>query len=233
MLLAVAATLLWAGVGSADQEVSLTRGYEAPGFDGGEFDVWVDHTHGALEYITQVTPRTWSPGADFSTFCLQDAQYFMPTKPYQVEVATATDHTSIIGLSNNAAWLFHVWNNNLWSKYNAVSYAYMNAGQRGLDAEALQKAIWYFQLGNASYNDQESHPYIDLATQYGWGPGRETNIGSVRVMRLYRIEGVDYGYPQAFDSQDQLFETPEPSSLVLLACGALGVLPLLRRRRTV
>ena len=231
---AVAAMVCWGVPARADIQVTLTRGYEASGFNGGEFDVWVDHTHDALGYVTQVAPRTYNSGANFATFCLQDKQYFMPTKPYQAEVGTSTNHAAPLGLSNNAAWLFHVWNNRLWSNYSqTVGYAYGDPGQRALDARALQKAIWYFQLGDASYSDQEAQRYIDLTNAHGWGPGRESNIGSVRVLRLYRIDGVNYGHDQALDAQDQMFETPEPGSLVLLACGALGALPLLRRRRVL
>jgi len=234
LLCAAVAMLCRVGIAAADTQVTLNIGYEASGFNGGEFNVSVDPTHDALGYVTRVPPKSQNPPASFATFCLQQGQYFMPTKPYTVEVATATNHTSNLGLSNSAAWLFHVWNNKLWSDYSStLGYDYVNAAQRASDAQAFQQAIWYFQLNTSLPSTSKAQGYITLANLKGWGPGRQTNIHSVRVMRLYRIPGVNYGYNQALDAQDQLFETPESGSIVLLACGTLGALPLLRRRRAV
>jgi len=227
---AVAAMVCWGVPARADIRVTPTIGYEAGGFNGGEFDITVDPHHDPLGYVTKVAPRSSSAG--FSTFCLQTGQFFWPGYQYQAEASTQTNHTAPVTLANNAAWLFHVWNNKLWSQYGgAVSYNYTNAAQRALDARALQQAIWYYQLGTGP-SDSGASNYIGLANSHGWGDGRG-NIGSVRVLRLYKLASVQYPATQLGDAQDQMFETPEPGSLVLLACGALGALPLLRRRRVL
>ncbi len=103
------------------------------------------------------------------------------------------------------------------------NYRYNDAANRTTDAGDLQMAIWAYmgqRLPSELAAGSKAKAWYDEAS------GKWANTGSVYVMQLYDAQKADH--------QDWLVEVvPEPGSIVLLACGALGALPLLRRRRAV
>lgn len=211
--------------------------YATNGFDGGEFEAriiqWQDSTPvTSVKTYYQNHGGSYGP-TQFATFCLQTNQVFYPGSQYYVDIADATDHKAadIKPLAESVKRLFHRWN-----AHQLDGYDYDDLGtsvqSRRNSAQKLQNLIWYLQSGGAvgSYNAGDATVrdwYTDATTLAG-----QTGSTRVRVMRLYS------GWPPrddgTMDGQDQLIEvaTPEPTTVALLAIGALPVLPLIRRRRS-
>jgi len=196
--------------------------------NGGEFDVNADGWDGLPGYWTAVgTSGSHVYGAttyqtQFATFCVQRQQYFNPGVAYDVNLATFTDGDPnySMDLTNEAAWLFAQWNAH--DPGNLLGYRY-GAGRQS-DAGDLQEAIW------AHMNEMQPASLSVQATKwYNLAVGKWSSIDGVRVMQLYDEASGDH--------QDWLVQigapsslVPEPGSFALLVVGALGLLPVLRRR---
>lgn len=173
------------------------------------------------------------------TFCVQTNEFLNFSNKFYVE--SVTDYVTyqpntsggsggIDPISPKTAYLY-----TQFSKGTLSNYDYGNASLRVLDANSLQRAIWFLEdeltsqsLLNSYFGDQQAKDWVDEATAAGW-----TSIGNVRVMNL-RWDG-----PTGNRAQDQLFMGPEqevvvaePASIAvwsLLGATAFGFVRLRRR----
>lgn len=84
---------------------------------------------------------------------------------------------------------------------------------------ALQRAIWYFEdeIDEPPSNYNYSWTLINLAEERGW----KDTTGNVYVMNLTDANGIK--------KQDQLVLVPEPTSMLLLGLGLLGIAGVRRK----
>lgn len=163
----------------------------------------------------------------FITFCLQKTEYidFQTTFIVSgISTGALTDPANKGGdangfdpLSPQTAWLYTQFRANTLSGY------YFSGVNHQASANALQKAIWYFEGEIANPNNS----FVTLANNAvagGW-----TGLGNVRVMNL--------SFPDGREAQDQLMlvpqsttTVPEPASLALFGTG-MGLLAWQLRRR--
>lgn len=228
LLIAVVALGVGASVGWADQTSTHVKLYHntnrySSGV-GGEFQVQI--TAGALSYVT--SPETKGDFANgFRTFCVQRAQTIALGTEYSVKVASVLNHGTNTPLRPEVAYLFHLWNTGKMDlagyKYNYVDGT--GANQRVESAGHLQNVIWGLQAGRAISGAWENAWYNQAVSDVA--SAKWTGLRSVRVLQLHPLSD------DPLDAQDQLIETPEPATLALLAIGALPVLPIVRRRRSL
>jgi hypothetical protein len=219
LLLSSASALAYDG----QAKVDYGYGQFAPGNSGGEFDIT---TIGWTVTPSAVPPL--NPAHTFSTFCVQQNQFFSPGGTYNVEFAMSTNHTQNVLLNAATAKLFKLWNHQ-----QLVGFDWAPNAARGAADKDVQQVLWRLMYDQAVLQGLVV-PFagIQNARQLAWynlvkGNTDWTGLERIRVMRLYGTGTA------AEDHQDMLVElAPEPASLALLAIGGLPVLPLLRRRRS-
>jgi len=234
LLALVAVVCLGASLASAATPTVTIRQVFDTSVPGGEFDLQV--RSGSLGFVASPQTRSdYAPG--FRTFCVQTSQDFNSGATYEAVVSTHTDHTVTDQhpLDPRVAYLFHQWNKGdmVLGSY-AYDYARNTLGRRASGGH-LQSVIWALQNGAAAPSDPienawytAAHVAVNGDAGHGIAP-IWSGLGSVRVLNL---ESYDKN-GNSLDWQDQLIETPEPATLALLAIGALPVLPIARRRRTL
>jgi len=210
-------------------------------YTGGEFKVTVNAWNYATPYMHTVR-RPQSNG--FATFCVQTTQDFQPNLGYQhnVTISTHTNNGTNRPLQPTVAYLYHQFNRGILGQgLGNPSWAYTYGTGTVADGETadLMGLIWYLQ-GEPYYMQAGYDTKLTLsARQQAWltdasnaiTTGRWRGLEGVRIMQLH---GRNPDGSNGLAAQDLLVETtPEPASLALLAIGALPMLPIVRRRRSL
>mgnify|MGYP001197287890 FL=1 len=148
----------------------------------------------------------------FTTFCVEPNEYFTPGEKLVVQSIGTTimnnGGKTPIALNSLVAYLYHEFAHNSWNETGIFNYD--NYAARKADDALLQSAIWLLQYPTQDVNNK----FIDYAWKYSkidsW-----TGTGDVVVLNLFS--------PDGGVRQDQLALVPEPTTLMLLGVGLVGV----------
>jgi len=151
----------------------------------------------------------------FRTFCMESNEFFYYNNPYIVgDISTEARNGGSGGpspdpLDEKTAYLFYHFTIGDLSGYD------YGAGRAG-SADDLQRAIWFIEQENSGVYNY----FVTLAENEISG-GNWSGLGNVRVINLTDASGNL--------KQDQLILIPEPTTMLLLGFGLLG-LGLARRK---
>lgn len=171
------------------------------------------------EFIITSVDGTYS----FTSFCIETNEYINFSSEFKVDsISTAAYNGGSGGgtpdpLDPKTAYLYYMFATNQLSGYD-----YGIPAQRIQDANSLQLAIWYLEGEITSLTDAQALAWIDEAAA-AIASGNWSGLGNVRVLNI------SYANPGTL-AQSQLVLVPEPSTLLLLGAGLLG-LGLLGRKK--
>ena len=200
---------------------------------GGEFTV-IPVTGGlqsVLPYYAPVAKNIDGMTNTFETFCVETRVDFYPANwggpTYSANISDYAIGGNIRTGSNNpltlgAAWLYYE-----FATGKLQGYDYTGSGRHN-DASALQEAIWIFMRQdhiNSSFDPPNYNNIFltEAATAVGSANVFNPSNGryGVHVLNLYDANGSP--------AQNQLVLTPEPTSIILLGMGLIGLVVVRRK----
>ncbi len=158
----------------------------------------------------------------FATFCLERQEYFYPDNIYNYAVndRAVQGGAGVTGdpISVGTAWLYLQ-----FGKGTLDNYDYDNSGgHRDDNAGALQDTIWWLE-GELLSNPGNIFSAMVLSHFGSEANAKDDNLGQfpVAVLNLFNSDR----------AQDQLVLVPEPTTLMLLGAGLIGLVLFIRRKR--
>lgn len=148
----------------------------------------------------------------FNTFCVEKTEFFSYGEALTVAGISDKASWGSVGPSGDplrpqTAYLYTMFRSGSLTRLDDSAYS----SNPDDSANALQAAIWYFEEGDPSpAAGTLADKWVKEALASGW-----TDIGNVRVLNLLNASGGR--------AQDQLVLVPEPSTLLLLGAGLLGL----------
>jgi hypothetical protein len=157
------------------------------------------------------------PGYSFLTFCVETNEYFNPGNSYYIgSITEGADYNgnppNPVPLTPQVAYLYTQFMAGDLSGYDYTS---------DTDAGLLQSAIWEW-MGEVTADP--TNPFYNLAGT-AVSSGAWSGLGNVAILNLW----ADPEYTEA--AQDQLTLVPEPTSMLLIGTGLIGLAAAVRRRR--
>jgi len=185
---------------------------------GGEFTVVINNNNSdpdlnwVLSYYDTKTKGIGSYPNSFQTFCIEYTEHISIGTTYNFSIS---DRAILGGVSSGGdpisvgtAWLYYMFATGQLSGYDYIG------SDRSADAGALQATIWWLE-GEAS-DPGSTNEFRSLVTAKFVNPMDDNNWQyPVAVLNLYTSTG---GL-----AQDQLVLVPEPSTLLLMGAGLIGI----------
>lgn len=224
-------TLLFVPFAVADQiQLYQQTGYSSG--SGGEFTLRIVESSSGPDlntywaFYSSSTRDIGNYDPSFQTFCLETGEFFYPGTTYYVAISNRAIAGGVGSggdpISIGTAWLYYMF---ATGQLNAYGYDY-NSSNRSTFSGQLQATIWWLEgeandpgtnnpFRNLVMNQFSNNPFIDNNRAY---PVAVLNVTTTNPGNL---------------AQDQLIlvGVPEPSTLILMGAGLLGLGLFARKRK--